>query len=174
MLARVLRWTWIAILGLGAAVHAQSSIGHYGGVYVYSPTRADEAHIAKAIEAATEDMNFMQRGIARKRLQASTHPFARFQVSFEGERVLVRIDDREYDLPLNGQASKLVGLNGNKAMVSATLHGEDLRQVFQGDRGTRYLEYRFHDDGSVSLHTNIESEYLAHHIVYSLTYRRAN
>lgn len=162
------------VLGLAAGVQAQSSIGHHDGVYVYAPAHADSAHITQAIEEATADMNFMQRGIARKRLESSTHPFDRFQVSFVGERVLLRINHHEYDLPLNGHSAKMTGLTGEKVNVSATLHGEDLRQVFQGAKGARYLDYRFGTDGSVLLHTSIESEYLPHHIEYSLRYRRAN
>ncbi|MEM9728521.1 MAG: hypothetical protein AAF997_08045 [Myxococcota bacterium] len=167
------RWVWL-VLGVGVGVYAQSSVGHHNGVYVYSPGRGDSAQITHAIESATADLSFMQRGIARKRLEDSTHPFDRFQVSFEGERVLLRINHHEYDLPLNGQAAKRVGLDGNEVLVSATLRGEDLQQVFRGDKGTRYLDYRFLSDGSVSLHTSIESKYLPHHIEYALTYRRAN
>ncbi|MEM7436248.1 MAG: hypothetical protein AAF436_13905 [Myxococcota bacterium] len=167
------RWAWL-VLGLSAGVAAQSSLGHYNGAYVYQPHAGDDAHIREAIESATADLNFVQRGIARKRLEASTRPFARFQVLFEGERVLLRIDQHEYDLPLDGHGAKLEGLSGDKVEVSATLRGEDLRQVFKGARGARYLDYRFHHDGSVSLHTSIESEYLPQHIAYSLTYHRGH
>ena len=167
------RWAWLSV-GLAASVYAQSSVGHHNGVYLYAAARGDHDRIVQAIESATADLNFMQRGIARKRLEASTEPFARFQVHFVGERVLLRMAHHEYDLPLSGRASRMEGLTGSVVSVSATLHGEDLRQVFRGDKGSRYLDYQFHADGSVTLQTTIESEYLPQHIVYALHYRRSD
>lgn len=56
---------------------------------------------------------------------------------------------------------------------SAHIQGHDLHQTLEGDRGTRYLQFQFHADGSVSIRTRIESEYLPGRISYTLTYRRA-
>lgn len=115
----------------------------------------------------------VQRSVARKRLRKSTQPFPRFQVFFEDERVPLRLKDREFDLPVNEHAIHAKGLGGDPVRASAHIERHDLHQTFEGDRGTRYLEFQFRGDGSVSIRTRIESEYLPRRISYTLAYRRA-
>ena len=87
--------------------------------------------------------------------------------------MLLRLKDREFDLPVDGHAIRAKGLGGDLVKASANIQGHDLHQTLEGDRGTRYLQFQFHADGSVSIHTRIESEYLPGRISYTLTYRRA-
>jgi hypothetical protein len=42
-----------------------------------------------------------------------------------------------------------------------------------GAQGTRYNEFRFREDGSVSVWTRIESEHLPKRVSYDLEYHRA-
>jgi hypothetical protein len=158
---------------IAAGAQAQASLAAYNGAYLYVKRTGDRGRIDEAIDAATADLGLVQRSIARKRLRESTQPFPRFQVVFEDECVLLRLTDREFDLPGDGHAINTKGLGGDPVKASAHIHGHDLNQTLEGDRGTRYLEFQFHDDGSVSIRTRIESEYLPQQISYTLTYRRA-
>lgn len=158
---------------IAAGVQAQASLASYNGAYLYVETDGDRGRIDQAIDAATADLGILQRSVARRRLRASTRPFPRFQVVFEDERVLLRLKDREFDLPVDGHAIRAKGLGGDLVKASANIQGHDLHQTLEGDRGTRYLQFQFHADGSVSIHTRIESEYLPGRISYTLTYRRA-
>ena len=158
---------------MAATAQAQASLSAYNGAYLYVKSGSDQTRIEKSIDAATADLGFVQRNVARKRLGASTVPFPRFQVHFEGEHVLLRIGNREFSLPLNGSVHTAKGLTGDPVQVSATVTGHDLHQTFEGKQGTRYLEFVFHDDGTVSVHTRIESEHLPGRIDYVVTYRRA-
>ena len=162
-----------ATILLAAGARAQASLSEYNGVYLYVPDKADRARIDDAIDNATEDLGMVQRSVARKRLRQSTQPLPRFQVYFEGDHVLLRLGEREFDLIVDGPSVRTRGLAGGSVRAAARIEGHDLIQSLQGDRGTRYLEYLFQQDGSVSLRTRIESKYLPHHVSFTVWYRRS-
>jgi len=163
-----------AAMWITVGAHAQASLSHHNGTYVYAEGRKDEARIERAIDDATADMGFVQRNIARRRLEDSNRPFERFQVYFEGETVLLRSGGHDYELDVGAPPIEAEGLTGNPAKVRANIVGHDLHQTFRAEKGTRILEFVFHEDGLVTLKTRIESKHLPAPVAYSLDYRRAS
>jgi hypothetical protein len=161
---------WVA-LAIGAG--AQEYRAEFTGVYLYSPQSADRLKIDRAIDDAVSGLGMLRRAIARSRLQQSTKPLPRFQVHFESDRVLLRLHQHEFDLPLNGRAVPAKGLDGNAVKASARVGTKVLYQTLQGTQGSRYHEFRFREDGSVSVWTRIESEHLPNRVSYNLAYHRA-
>ena len=163
----------VATAFIATGVQAQASLSEYNGVYLYVRGNADRTRIDEAIDNATRDLGMVPRSVARKRLRESTQPLPRFQVYFESDHVLLRFGEREFDLVVDGPPVRMRGLSGDSVRASAHIEGHDLVQTLQGDRGTRYLEYLFHQDGSVSLRTRIESKHLPHHVSFTLRYQRS-
>lgn len=59
----------VVALLLAAGVSAQDPMEVFNGVYLYSPSPGDTAHIKASIEQATANLGFVQRSIARGRLE---------------------------------------------------------------------------------------------------------
>jgi hypothetical protein len=163
----------LASVALATPAGAQEHLVGFTGVYLYSPKSADRLTIERAIDDAVSGLGMLKRAIARNRLQQSTKPIPRFQVHFEPERVLLRLYQREFELPLNGRAVPARGLDGHMVKASVHMKINVLYQTLEGTRGTRYHEFRFREDGSVSVWTRIESEHLPNRVSYNLEYRRA-
>jgi hypothetical protein len=166
------RWVLLGSLA-AAAAHAQASLSAYNGVYLYVESTDERERIQRSIEKATEDMGLLRRGIARNRLEEATRPFPRLEMFFDDENVLLRYSQREFELPLDGTSVEATGLMGDPVEASAYLRAHDLHQTLEGDRGTRYIEFRFNDDDTVSMVNRIESEHLPSQVKYTLTYRPA-
>ena len=163
----------IAWVALALCAGAQEHRVGITGVYLYSPQSADRLKIERAIDNAVSGLGMLKRAIARHRLQQSTKPIPRFQVNVESERVLLRLDRHEFELPLAGRAVVAKGLDGNAVKASVHMSANILYQTLEGTQGTRYHEFRFREDGSVSVWTRIESEHLPNRVSYNLEYRRA-
>jgi hypothetical protein len=163
----------VAWVALAITAGAQEHRAGLTGVYLYSPQSADRLKIDQAIDDAVSGLGMLKRAIARSRLQQSTKPFSRFQVHFESERVLLRLYQHEFELPLNGHAVPAKGLDGKTVKASARVGPKVLYQTLEGTQGSRYHEFRFREDGSVSVWTRIESEHLPNRVSYNLEYHRA-
>jgi hypothetical protein len=59
------------------------------------------------------------------------------------------------------------------SQMSVHMSGNTLYQKLEGSQGTRYHEFHFREDGSVSVWTRIESEHLPMRVSYNLQYHRA-
>ena len=162
----------LASVALASAAGAQQHLAGLAGVYLYSPHSADRLKIDRAIDDAVSELGMLKRGIARNRLRQSTKPILRFQIHFESERVLLRLYQHEFELPLDGRAVPAKGLDGNAVKASVHMGAGVLYQTLEGAQGTRYHEFHFREDGTVSVWTRIESEHLPARISYSLEYHR--
>jgi hypothetical protein len=162
----------LASLALAITAGAQEYLVRQNGVYLYNPQPADRSGIERAIDDAVSEMSILTRGIARKRLHQSTEPIHRFQVHVEPNLVLLRLYKQEFALPLDGRAVLARGLDGNQVKASMHIRGDTLYQKLEGSQGTRYHEFHFREDGSVSVWTRIESEHLPMRVSYNLQYHR--
>lgn len=167
------RWVVLCLL-LAVGAEAQGSLDAYNGAYLYSELKGDDERIERSIDEAIGEMGLVKRAIARKRLEDATRAFPRVELYFEGEEVLLRYSEKEFELPLDGRTVDATGLNGEAVDTSAYIRGHDLHQAIHGDRGSRYMEFRFHADETMSVVNRIESEHLPGQVKYTLTYRRAN
>ena len=163
----------VVSVALAMTASAQELLVRRNGVYLYSPRPADRSKIERAIDNAVSEMGMLKRSVARSRLRQSTEPIPRFQVHFEPERVLVRLYQHEFVLPLDGRAVPAKGLDGHEVKASVHMSASVLYQTLEGAQGTRYNEFRFREDGSVSVWTRIESEHLPRRVSYNLEYHRA-
>jgi hypothetical protein len=162
----------LSLIALTSTARAQVSVDEYNGTYVYAPSERDQERIEREIDEATAPLGPVKQKIARSRLEDAIEPYPRIEVIIGDRDVLLRYGQREFELRLDASPVEAVGLNGEDVTTKAWMSGETLTHALLGDRGARYVELHFEQDGAFVV-TTIESEDLPHEIQYGLEYRRA-
>jgi hypothetical protein len=129
----------------------------------------------KAIDDVVDGMNFIVRGIARKRLKQA-NPIPRLvRIRRAGEDVLViRIDKRVYRAKIGGPAVTVVGITGDELKLTHRVVDNRVVQRFEGESGGRvntFTPLGKGDDKGMKLRVRVFSDKLPKDLVYGLSYR---
>lgn len=130
----------------------------------------ERSAIAKSVDAATEAMNFIARGIARNRLKETNRVPSRIELSRRRGQLTVVIDGRRYTGPLDGTPVTVTGLTGDEVEMTYGADGADLIQTFRGEDGGRENTFQLLDEQTVALGVRVFSQRLPADVFYSLTY----
>jgi hypothetical protein len=168
--AAVLAALGVVLLFAGGAFAIESSDSVAGSWHL--DTSGDhERQRLEAIDDATEHLRSMQRGRARGRLAERTAPPEHLTIELEGSKVTMTSGGRELELELGGSPIEISGDQG-KAMLSATMEGDELIVTADGGKGERTTGYRA-DGDRLSVEVTMTAAMLAAPLRYVTTYTRA-
>jgi len=141
------------------------------GVFV-NPAQAD-AGIDSAIEAATQDFNFVTRPIARSRLKKHSPAIKRVEIR-QGAGIEIKLGDAKPSRHAPGQAPvKWVRADGESFDVTMEWQGEALVQTFVSEEGRRVNRYELSPDGQrLTMDVSLTGPQLKRPVKYTLTYTR--
>jgi len=166
-------------MGFAAASHApnltpgqgwDAFVGTWEIVGVVSDA---EEQVKTAIYKATEEMNFLTRGIARDRLINSQKPPKQIRMRRQNEMFTIHPDTiSALSMPISGKAVKY---EDRMAWVSLDTGGGRLalRQISENRQGKRENVYRLQDSGkSLILEVTVSSSSLPAQLKYTLKFTR--
>ena len=160
----------LLLLGLSTATRAEES--SWVGVFVND--EQSDAGIQKAIEAATADMNFITRPIARSRLKKTNTMAHRIAITRQAETVTVRFDERKpAEMPADGNVVKWTGEDGEQFDVFARTDNGRLVQTFKAEDGQRVNSFTAEDAQRLTLEVQVTSPRLPKPLTYTVHYKRA-
>lgn len=143
------------------------------GTYVIDEAASDD--IRAAIDAATRNLNFIKRPIARKRLRATNPPTRSVRIRMVGDSVEVVSNDTIVlrNLP-DGAARPWRGFKGEELQVSTVLADGVLTNTFKAADGERRNTYRLRADGMLELSVRLTSPHLEGPVEYRQVLRRTD
>jgi len=125
------------------------------------------------IEAATAQMNFITRPIARSRLNQTNNVYRTLRIERESGGITIQFDQRPpQHTPADGQTVQWTREDGQTFLVSTRVDRDDLVQTYQAEDGQR--TNRFHVDPAtriLTLKVTVTSPRLPGPLDYELTYR---
>ena len=145
-----------------------------GSWNLIGPAAAEERRDA-AIAAAVEDMMFIARPIARRRMRNELPVHRR--VSFTQTPTGLRAQIGRYDLnfPADGSVHNVRDPWDNDIRFSQQFQGQRLRQVFRAENGVLYHAFRVSGNGQrLTLSIRVTTPRLPADARYQYTYRRQN
>lgn len=170
-----MRKALITVLTILLAPAALLSIPSTDGVYVAVKSDAQNQKIIDAgIEQAIEEMSFITRPIAKRKLENTNRASKQIAVKKSGKELTVRHDDRAaVQSEPNGKEFTWTREDGEKFRVSQSETDDEVTQVYRSDDGTKTMVYRFSGDLSkMTLDVKVESPKLAAPLAYSIEYAR--
>ena len=143
------------------------------GSWTYASQPADV--IEQAIERGIDDMNFVTKPIARRRLRATNDPYSTVEIRVGNAEVTTVLEGRSITSPADGRAIQWRREDGEVLQVSTSLRNASLVQSFTADDGSRENVYSVSPDGRrMTILVTIRSERLPAPITYRLLYDRAS
>ena len=168
--AAVLAALGVVLLFAGGAFAIESSDSVAGSWHL--DTSGDhERQRLDAIDDATEHLRSIKRGKARGRLAERTTPPEQLAIELEGPKVTMTSGGRDLELELGGPPVEVSGDQG-KAMLGATMEGDELIVTADGGNGIRTTRYRANGD-HLSVEVTMTAAMLAGPLTYETTYTRA-
>lgn len=159
----------LLLVGLSAAARAEEP--SWVGIFV-SEEQSD-AGIQKAIDAATADMNFLTRSVARGRLKKTNPLYRRITITRQVVMISVRFDERRpVEMPADGSVIKWTSEDGERYDVSARSENGRLVQTFKAEDGQRVNSFSAEAE-QLTLEVQVTSPRLSKPLTYTVRYRRA-
>jgi hypothetical protein len=157
-----------------AAPPAAPGEARVAGHFRYSGGAAEIAELDRAIESVVGQMNFLIRGIARKRLRKPNLPSAELQVIVANGNVTVSRPGRPgVTTPADGRTVPWTSPDGEHFMVSQRVDASGLVQRFQSKGGLSQNIFRLTPDGrALEIETHIQHRRLPAELRFRTSYRR--
>lgn len=167
-------------LALGLAIAAAKAddlaIQRFAGTYGYVGGDAEIAALDRAIDGVVDQMSFLIRGIARRRLRAPNLPSK--TVSIVLEKGQIRIDrpgQPAVSAPADG--TPITWRHPSDGDVFQVSHGIDaqgtLYQRFEGERSVSRNRFVLsQDEERLTIHTTISAERLPAPLRFKMSYER--
>lgn len=151
---------------------ARRTVGELAGRYEIVDMAAATRRRDAAIDDVVGRMNFLVRGIARRRLKAGTPIHRRIRIDAVGDELRVRIGDAyDFRAPPDGTPRRFVDGFGNELRGKMTQQGDRLRLVFRGDSAVVHHTLT-RTDGGLGFALRIHSDRLPADVTYRARYRR--
>lgn len=160
---------------LGRARALESEVDRLVGTYRFVGGQKEIREVERAIDEAVDEMSFLIRGIARKRLKEPNLPTDEVQISLgNGKITISRSGQPAIAAPATGEVVTWRNpRNGNELEVThrVTKAGA-LEQRLVGDRGVSTNLFSLSKEGRLVLKTTIDADKLPSTIRFSTTYAR--
>ena len=167
-------FSWVLLLALATTPEVSvDPVQRFLGVYEYTDKEQGEAAIAKAVEAATEELNFIMRPVARSKFKEKNIPSASIAIRRDGAELTIETAFRSWSTDLKAKSLTVSLPGGRTGLVSKTLEGRQLIELVTVAQTTREHRYSVSEDGlALTLLVTIVTPKLSKPIVYELLYRR--
>lgn len=146
------------------------------GAYRFIGGESEIERMDRAIDDAVEELNFLIRGLARRRLREPNFPSERLRIVEEGAQIRIeRTGQPDIAAPADGSPIEWRNPeNGNTLEIRHEMAGPRvLEQQMRGDRGLSVNRYVLSDDGSnLTVRTVITADKLSAPVRFSTTYAR--
>ena len=159
----------VAAPGLGAQEMSEDPIP--AGLYQFVPEQSDE--IEGRIDDAVDHMNFLIRGIAKRRLRGANLPIDRIDLRYQGDSVWISLrPDEPWVVSLrNGEFVPYRRADGEVVQVKTELRPGVIDQYFESDDGEKQMIYTHRADGTLAVESIIYSDKLEEPFRYTWVYR---
>lgn len=149
------------------------TLDSYEGAYLYSGGKRQREAIDAEIDAATEDLGPMLRGLARKKIKKSQIPSASLFIKVDGETVkIIRSGDQP---TFEGKANGDSFVVKRKYKGTIKFRGGKLSVTIKDKDSKTTIVYRLNEDtGRVTVSTKIEHGLLPRPVKVKKTYKRAD
>ncbi len=167
--------TMIALPVNQAASAGTASADAFLGAYRFAGGEDEVRKVERAIDEGVEEMSFLIRGIASRRLKEPNLPSDELRIFMEGENITVaRLGHPDISAPADGRAVIWRNPdNGNELKVSHRVsEAGALTQRLVGERGPSVNRFDVSDSGRLTMKTTIEADKLPSPIRFSTTYVR--
>lgn len=151
---------------------ATNGADRLAGSFRYAGGGRERAARDEAIDQVVEEMNFIVRGIARKRLREANQIRERVAISRQGDKLTIRLDGQPYTATINGPPVDVVGHDGMELKLRYRLAKGRIEQTLQGKEGGRTAHFQVDGKGRLTMSVRIFSEKLPKDVRYRLTYAR--
>lgn len=159
---------------LAPGLTAQGSSGDPipAGLYKFVPAESEK--IDSRVEQAVSHMNFMIRGIAKRRLMGANKPIDRIDLRYQGDSVWISLrDDEPWITSLrNGEFSPYTRADGEVVQVKTELKPRVIDQYFDSEDGEKQMVYTLRPDGKLAVESIIYSDKLRQPFRYTWVYER--
>ncbi len=145
------------------------------GTYRFAGGQDEVRKVERAIDEGVEEMSFLIRGIASRRLKEPNLPSDELRILMEGANITVaRHGHPDISAPATGRAVTWRNPdNGNELEVTHRVGSDGaLTQRLVGDRGISVNVFEVDRSGRLTMKTTIEAEKLPSPIRFSTTYVR--
>lgn len=151
-----------------------AAIEPFLGHYRYAGGAAEIAALDAAIAEVVTRMNFLIRGIARRRIRAPSLPGQELILRLDGAALtVVRPGQPTVSAPADGTPIEWTSPDGDHLRVSHGIAAGGLYQRFEGARSRSENQLRLSADGTtLTVDTRVESRHLPAPLSYRFTYER--
>jgi len=142
------------------------------GLYQFVPGESDK--IDGRVGEAVSHMNFLIRGIAKRRLMGANKPIDRVDLRYQGDSVWISLREDEPWIPTRrtGEFSPYTRSDGEVVQVKTELKPGVIDQYFKSDDGEKQMIYTLRPDGKLAVESIIFSEKLQEPFRYTWVYER--
>lgn len=148
-----------------------SALEQLGGDYRYVGGAEQRKGIARAIEAVTEEMSILVRGIANDRLKKTNDAPQAISIREEGEEIVVKIDKQTYRGRIDGPAVVVPNVEGGTSKMRFEVRDGKLYQHFAANEGQRTNVFAPYPNGKrLNMWVTVRSPRLPKPVKYHLTY----
>jgi hypothetical protein len=161
-------------VGVVAAANDAEVMSRLEGRWVYGGGEPERQARQNAIEETVSQMSWIARGMARKRITASTVIHEHYVITLNGGTVTIAEDDfKGHSAPWNGTEVEIAKDQGGPATLTRSVDDGGLRSHWHQKRGAGTEIYCVSKDGeSMVVTVIVSSPRLPSEVSYELTYRR--
>ena len=144
------------------------------GTWRYVGGKGQINKMIKAIEDATDDMNFITRPIARSRLEDTNEAYRAITIAFSGGNISVKRDSQAAIVsPESGAGAKWTSPDDKTYTVTQQLKGNKVVQSFAAGDGRKTAAYVLGKSGdTMTLSITVSSPKLPKKVTYFLSYKK--
>ena len=165
---------FVLLPALAVAQDSPSPEERFAGTWVVSDAGPAERARDAAVESATDDMNFISRPIARRRLEAGTPIHRRVVVSGTGSDFRAQVGEYDLDFAADGSRHRIDDPWGDPLNARQRFQRGRLVQTMTTDDATVTHTLALSDDGQrLTLTVKIESHHLPGDVVFRIHYRKS-
>jgi len=152
------------------------ALDRYAGTYRYVGGGAEIEALDEAIDEVVSQMNFLIRGIARRRLRAPNLPSKEVTISVDDDEICIdRPGQPKVSAPADGKP--ITWRHPDDGDVFEVRHGIDehgvLYQRFKGERSVSRNRFVLSENGKdLTIHTEITAERLPAPLRFKMSYQR--
>ena len=163
-----------AFLPAPSAAQNDSPASRFAGSWTVSDSGGASRGRDRAVESATDDMNFIARPIARRRLKQGTPIHRSIRISGEGADFRAQVGGYDLDFAADGSRHRITDPFDQELNARQRFRNGRLVQTMTTDDATLTHTLALSADGQqLTLTVKIESEHLPGDVVFRIRYRKS-